>query len=267
MKTSLYYHIYLTDDISSWSNIVFEQFRELENAKLLNHLDELNITCVSKRDMRVPIFLEIIKSYKSNYKLDYVESPFNSDSEMFQNINDNRFIENDDHTENFTLKKIYNDSLENDMKVFYLHAKGITSAIKNLYSGNIEMHKKYFYWRQFLSWGTIENWEKCWKALDEFDTAGVSFYNIPAPHYSGNIWWSKSSHIKTLPDPETREWWNILQKETTNGWLKTAPDRFRFEQWLCSNANTKTFNLFSFPENENPAFNLKVKSEYKDKLL
>ena len=32
--------------------------------------------------------------------------------------------------------------------------------------------------------------------LENYDTVGVNLQS--GPHYSGNFWWSKSSHIKTL---------------------------------------------------------------------
>ena len=41
-------------------------------------------------------------------------------------------------------------------------------------------------------------WEKILKYLETYDTVGVNLHTNPVLHYSGNFWWSKSSHIKTL---------------------------------------------------------------------
>lgn len=262
-STVVYYHIYLTDDYGTWSSIVMEQFKAMEDSGLLDAIDDLEVTCVGKNDSRVPIFNNLIRSFYPTAEIEFVESPFDSDESMIYNINNNTYTDKDSHTENHTLKKIYQHSQGHDMKFLYLHAKGITAVTNHLKRNNIGMFKNYYYWRQYLNWGTIENWKACHDKLNTYDTAGINFFTKPAPHYSSNVWWSKSDHIKTLPDPTTKDWWIKMQNETTDSWLKTAPDRFRFEQWLCSRSGTTAFNILDIPQEDNPAFKLMKSSYYR----
>jgi hypothetical protein len=51
-----------------------------------------------------------------------------------------------------------------------------------------------------MEWVCIDNWEKCIQLLrDGNDTVGCNLQGEPTPHYSGNFWWTTSSHIRALP--------------------------------------------------------------------
>jgi hypothetical protein len=228
LKNVLYYHIYLTDDYASWAYMFMEQFKKMEDHHLLKDFDEINIVCVSQQDKRVGIFADLCSTFRE-MNVFIVPNTHNDDNSMLQGINTDKTV-----TENVTMRKIWNDSKIKDMNVLYLHAKGITSVDNHLKNGNVNTFKNYYYWREFLHWGVIERWRECVWLLNRYDSVGVNFFNEPSPHYSGNFWWSKSSYIKTLPNPATLEWWKKLQSETPDAWLRTAPDRFRDEMWLCS---------------------------------
>lgn len=122
--------------------------------------------------------------------------------------------------------KIITDSDSSEQKVLYLHLKGITHNKINQID-----------WRNFMEWGCIENWRNCIEMLDSgFDTAGVNFMDIPTRHYSGNIWWTTSSHIRKLP---LLEYPHLADFKQQVHFDNAFPGRFTdyrldAEFWVCS---------------------------------
>jgi hypothetical protein len=90
-------------------------------------------------------------------------------------------------------------------------------------------------WRKYMSYFVIDKWENRVKELEEYDCTGVNFSeknnNIPR-HYSGNFWWSKSSHIKKNKD--------IMER---------YPDRMFCEMWLCQSEESKYNSVWNSPIN------------------
>ena len=263
MKRSCYYHVYLSDDIGTWSHIVLETMKAMEDSGLLASLDKMKVTCVTQKDGRETLFTYLMASDWNtpgplDIEIEYVKNPWVNDQEMLANIEDEKTV-----TENYTYQKIYNDAwnMRYNDQILYIHTKGITSTDNLLRKGNAEGFKKYYYWRQYLQWGVIENWKTCVEALKTHDVAGVNFYDLPTPHYSGSYWWSNASYIQSLPDPSDKQWWNDLQANTKDQWLKTCSPRFRDEMWLCVPQQNfpgfkpavKAFNLRDLPQKFNPA--------------
>ena len=81
-------------------------------------------------------------------------------------------------------------------------------------------------WVRYLDLYNIHHWKTHVRNLNSYDTSGCFMIQDP-PHYSGNFWWTKSSHLRKLP---------LLDKNNT-------PHLNRGEFWLCSPENTKMFNL------------------------
>lgn len=138
-----------------------------------------------------------------------------------------------------TLDLIWEKCQEEDLKVLYLHTKGVTKPNNK----NIED------WTQYLSYFNIYKWEDRLNDLDSFDCSGVNFggksndinehpstwgYGKSPLHYSGNFWWSKSSHIRKLPNP-----------------IKWLPDnnyykwRVMAEMWLCQVKEGKYYEAWN----------------------
>jgi hypothetical protein len=164
------------------------------------------------------------------------------------------------------MQKIWNDSQNEDMKILYLHSKGATSTLRHLQlSVEANTFKTYYYWRQFLNWGVIENWRKCYEALRLNDIAGVNFYDFPSKHFSGNYWWANSRYIKRLPDPSTKDWWINMKNKSSDSWLRSAGDRFRDEQWSCSLDDARIYNVYSPNQENNPAGKFFPRILYEDK--
>lgn len=163
---------------------------------------------------------------------------FNLVSEKYQIIDSNPDISKCEFP---TLEYIWSDCQNSteDFYVLYLHTKGVTKP----HSQNVKD------WTNYLSYFNINKWSDRLKELEENDCTGVNFCGNPddlnehpatwgygkAPQcYAGNFWWSKSSHIKKLPNP-----------------VKWAPDsnllrwRMMCEMWLCQIKGSKYFNAFS----------------------
>jgi hypothetical protein len=169
-------------------------------------------------------------------------------------------------TENVTYRKLYNHALNSkEEELFcYIHTKGITRTIDYLRL-DMESIKRYYYWRQYLNWGVLTNWKKCVEKIEKenYDVAGINFTTSPSPHFSGNFWWARTGHIKSLPNPATIKWWHDLQANSQDHWLRNvADDRYRDEQWLCSKEGTKIYNVADLDHHKNPAFRLLPLREY-----
>jgi hypothetical protein len=236
----LYYHVYLNDNPVVWVDNVIEQVSLIQDYGLLDYLDVIKVTAITQDDPRTVVFRNLCSSYSNKFEIDFVQNPFSNDMEMLSGLNHAAAI-----TENYTFQKLYNDCSKEDQIVGYIHTKGATAPSLHLTRGDVSTYKKYVYWRHYLNWGVLEKWKECINSLDEYDVAGVNLCETPSLHYSGNFWWSKSNHIKSLPDPAQKDWWNDLKNRTTDPWLKTADDRFRDEQWVCVRDETKAYSISS----------------------
>lgn len=99
---------------------------------------------------------------------------------------------------------------------WYVHSKGITHFGKDYENCIID-------WINFLLYWNIKQWKLAIKFLSNYDTYGCNA--ICKQHYSGNFWWTKSSHLKKLP-----VWIDSYY---------TAP-----EDYICKK-NNKMFNIYS----------------------
>lgn len=132
-----------------------------------------------------------------------------------------------------TLDLIWKHSQTEEFDILYLHTKGVTKP----------GHQNIVDWTNYLSYFSIEKWTDRKIDLEESDCSGVNLFGNPddirehpstwgygkAPiHYSGNFWWSKSSHIRKLPNPIA---W--LPDENHRRWRVMA------EMWLCQHPDGK----------------------------
>lgn len=156
-----------------------------------------------------------------------------------------------------TLKYLWDESVYSlsNFNILYLHTKGVTKQ-------NVESIKD---WVDYLIYFNITNWKDRILELKEYDCTGVDLKGNPsdinflpqywgygkAPlHYSGNFWWSKSNHIKFLPNPID--------------WIP-YPDflkwRIMAEMWVCQKIDSK-YNCI-FQSNNNFYLNRYIKENYK----
>jgi len=244
---TIFYHIALTDEVSSWIYVFLDQMRELTDSNLLQKTNKIFICAVGNKS-NIQIISEYVQLFCNIYHKDiifnYIEKPYDDDELL--NINQSTKV----IVEDFTLDIIWNyvKNLNENEHIMYMHSKGIT-GVKRLIEN--EEQKSYFSflcvqnWRKFLEWGVIENYEKCCNALTTHDTAGVNWSFWPTPHYSGNFWWANSDYLKTLSDPKNGDWW-INIRNTKYSSLTYLPDRLKDELWIGSN-NPKFFSLYDHP--------------------
>ena len=137
-----------------------------------------------------------------------------------------------------TLKSIWNQAQTEEFNVLYLHTKGVSRTNQCVND-----------WVNLLRYFNISRWNDRLNELETNDCTGINYGGNPddikehpstwgygkAPmHYSGNFWWSKSSHIKNLTDP-----------------LAWTPDndltrwRMMCEMWVCQLPNGKYHCAYS----------------------
>lgn len=266
MKLVGFYHIYLPDEPSAWFSMVMEQFKILEDHELLDALDELNVNVICKIDDRAPLFDELIRLYYPKANIRFLVSRSKDDSDMMNNISDEN-----QPSENNTMRLIYEKAHQEDCRILYFHSKGITSILKHYKKDEMHLLRNYQYWRYYLNWGVLENWKECVNSLDSHDVAGVNYFTYPAKHFSGAFWWTTSDWIKKLPDPSTKDWWYDLKSKATDHWLRNiATDRFRDEQWLCCRDDVRVYTVDQNNNNpalDNPANFFHPRKNYKQKSI
>jgi hypothetical protein len=122
-----------------------------------------------------------------------------------------------------TLCDLHNQMMQNseDGIVMYIHTKGVHN--KSLQTDA---------WRLYMEYFLIDKWKICVDVLKLHPCAGVQLNTNPSLHYSGNMWWAQSQHIRSLPSPcgESRsgcEFWvcSSLNKSHRSAWcLHSPPD-------------------------------------------
>ena len=139
-----------------------------------------------------------------------------------------------------TLELLWKHSLYSNLNhnILYLHTKGVTKPYKNIQD-----------WTNYLAYFNIDRWKDRIIDLESNDTTGVNFggnkddlnehpstwgYGKAPLHYSGNFWWTKTTHIRKLPNP-------FLWCPDSNHFRWRMMD----EMWLCQINDAKYHNAHS----------------------
>jgi hypothetical protein len=153
-----------------------------------------------------------------------------------------------------TISKIWKDCNNEEIIVLYLHTKGVSKP-------NDEKIKD---WVNLMIYFNIIKWEERVNDLKNFDCSGVNLngnkddlnfspdtwgVNKAPLHYSGNFWWSKSDHIKKLPNP-----YSWVPDDDYFKW------RVMCEMWLCQIEESKY--KCAWQSNVNHYHELYPKTEY-----
>ncbi len=86
-----------------------------------------------------------------------------------------------------TLHALHAHAQREDFRLLYIHTKGVTRPD----------HVGVVDWVDLLLHFNLDRHEECLAGLEDHDAVGVNLGGKPL-HYSGNFWWSKSSHLRTL---------------------------------------------------------------------
>lgn len=125
----------------------------------------------------------------------------------------------------------------NQYYLFYFHTKGV--------SRDPDKKKVYHEIRKNLDYFILEKHDICIFWLDHnYDAVGTSLSLFPLLHFSGNFWWTKSSHLAKLPS-----------KLQHDGYL--AP-----EMYICSKPNGKYISVCQSTNNGNIKDFLKLTNQY-----
>ena len=156
----IYFHI---ATIGKYQEIFDEIYSQIVKSNLINEVEIINLCIVGGGKLEV-CFNEKIKIYRDLY----VET-----GEFFT----------------LNLIKQFSESTEQNFKILYIHTKGVTTP-DNLCIDD---------WRQYMTYFNVNQYQKCFDVLEEYDSCGVDLVSEPTIHYSGNFWWANSSYIKRLP--------------------------------------------------------------------
>jgi hypothetical protein len=160
MKNSIYFHI---ATIGQYQEIFDEIYTQFIESNLIDNVETINLCIVGQGDLNIQL----------NDKI-----KIHQDSD----VNSGEF---------FTLDKIksFSDNCEENYKILYIHTKGVTTPNNECITD----------WRKYMTYFNVNQYQRCFDLLDEYDSCGVDLVTEPALHYSGNFWWSNSSYIKKLP--------------------------------------------------------------------
>jgi len=88
-----------------------------------------------------------------------------------------------------------------NVKLLYLHTKGITSSSDNVKD-----------WVDYMKYFMIDKHEDCIRKLNQYDAVGCNYLAKPYQHFSGNFWWANTNYlsdlnIQNLKVRHDAEWW------------------------------------------------------------
>ena len=159
-KSIIYFHIAA---IGAYQQIFDEIYSQILNSKLIDEVDSINLCVVGENNLVID----------PNKKVKIYENPCVETGEFFT----------------LDLIKSFSESVSENYKILYVHTKGVTTPNNPCIDD----------WRQYMTYFNINQYNKCFEALDQYDSCGVDLVTKPTIHYSGNFWWANSYYIKKLP--------------------------------------------------------------------
>lgn len=244
MKLQVFYHLYIPDNNYAmyWIWWVDSQLGIIKDSYLSEHA-QINM-CIT-----------MPKAWSHFYDVIFSE-PFNINSCTFEktvvdyitikypfvNILEVRDTSEPNIYEGHTLKKLHEFALTDTENSFllYFHSKG-----SGFFNRNPIMMKT---WKDTCENALIKNWTNCIQPLFETDVVGVAgtynpnFENIK--NLTCNFWWSKSSYIKTLPEPIDSSKYLVSSKPESY-YPGGENYRYAFEEWIhLSNPRLTFVNTF-----------------------
>jgi hypothetical protein len=231
MSNLAFHHIYAPSDQSL--EIIEPLLKRTVNSGILDRLDYFNIIITGPNR---EFIANNIRGISSKFTINLTDT---NDSERT------------------TLYKLYSMVKPED-KILYFHSKG-TSQIDSCFLNNIKA------WGDKLMYFVVDKHQECLDFLDEYDLVGPNYWGEftpdscrescgqdknPPPHYSGNFWWAKGSHIKRLdipigPDYNDPEFWVFTKK----------PLKVVAMSVIVTNPYTDKHDFESY-KNEKPKFSL-----------
>ena len=197
LPIDIIYHSYCVNDFAS---ILMNKLKKLRMSGLTDACDNFYIL-TSKAQERHKEFFEELQEFNPKIKIIHLtNTPIGNECDTFNWMREN--------FEDFEERAIY-----------YCHSKGVSYK-------DYALRARVENWVRYLDLYNLHHWKTHLRNLETYDTSGCFMIQDP-PHYSGNFWWTKTSHLKRLP---------LLDSNNT-------PFLNRGEFWLGSPPGTKMFNL------------------------
>jgi hypothetical protein len=157
--------VYFICCIGKYKEIVAEQIEIMRSSGLLGKTDTIFcFICQYEDDI-----MRVLDPYMSKLKI------ISTTENLYEKFALNNFR---DHIPN-----------QNEYYLFYIHSKGVSREAETFHDV-----------RKHLDYITLEKHEVCLFWLDHgYDAVGSSLSLYPTLHFSGNFWWTKSSHLRKLP--------------------------------------------------------------------
>lgn len=224
--------------INDWELIVRDQLRSIENSGLLDNISKCFVTYLGNNKN------EISWLVKANKKI------------VLSKYSDNLY-----EYERLCLHDMLSWSKKNKANILYIHAKGVSRGNDDAYIKN-----NIWEWRKMMEFFLIENYQICLKNLVNNDAIGCNLIDMGnfvclkdekhRLHFSGNFWWSKTDHIKTLPRIAPNI--NDLRKNETY---------LLCERWVLSKyPDMKIYEIYNYPYYKDKRFYYHTikRSDYED---
>ena len=202
------YHIYC---VSDWKEVAKKHLDRLVKSGLYDSADKLYSTIINQSNHLTPLTIteDEVREFFSNY----------SKFELTFGVN---------HYEYMGIKKVYDICQEDDWKVLYFHAKGVSNKYRR-HDKQDEISetkvKSILSWKEVMEYFLIDNWNDCINKLEEYDNVGVTCDN---GWFWGNFWWTQSKHVKTRTEPLCHV------------------GRWYYEAWLNETTRPKNYEYYKF---------------------
>ena len=216
-----YIHYMISNDQGKKSDDIFnELYNKICSSKLIDSLSEIRIvTCGNLKNLKTDF---------SNYKKCSIVD-HNDDLLQFE-------------FPTLLVMKKDCELMENSTPILYMHLKGVTSNQDS--------------WRNDLLKIVVDKHDECLQFLKDYNACGprladpfIIINNTIQRHFSGNFWWTKSEHIKNLPNPDIQSMikdFGFLVKGRKNKNPHAPADKnFRYlaEMWIGLLDTEKTHKL------------------------
>ena len=90
--------------------------------------------------------------------------------------------------EKFAINSYKSKIKDSSYYIYYFHTKGVSKPKDSHWAKR----------RQILNFYTLTKFELSLKLLQFYDVVGVTLFQYPKIHFSGNFWWSKSDNLYML---------------------------------------------------------------------
>lgn len=191
INTTGYFHVALMEGLSDLS-IASEMHGRFLQSGLYDASDKINIIILGDKT-QADFFIDYIINKHAKYTLRF----FNSNVSLYEWP---------------TLSYIYEDCKTSNNDVWYVHTKGVSNCIPEV---STRIQRNIRSWRSVMSYHVIGRHNFCKNLLLTGVDATGAFYIKHENCFSGNFWWSKANHIRSLKEPigtrNEAELWTLKQ--------------------------------------------------------